>query len=102
MLPVALSLVGARLRGGTTIFLGWFGPRGIASILFALLVLERSALPGREDILVIVVTTVSLSVLVHGLTAYPGARAYAKRLAPTGEPMAEHGSAHEHPVRLPY
>ena len=80
MVPVALGLVGARLRPDTILFLGWFGPRGLASILFALLVVEEFALAAGEEILVIVMATVLLSVFAHGLTSYPGAQWYAARL----------------------
>ncbi len=100
-LPVAISLLGARLRWDTVLFLGWFGPRGIASILFALLVLEQSTLPGREDILVIVVTTVFLSVFAHGLTAFPGTKWYAHRLGKHEPGMEEHAPVTEMSVRLP-
>ena len=60
-------------------FLGWFGPRGIASILFTFLVLGESALPGRDLIFSIVVATVLLSIFAHGSTAFPGSRWYGAR-----------------------
>lgn len=102
--PVALSMVAARLRWETVVFLGWFGPRGIASILFALLVVEASGLPGREAILVIVMATVVLSVFTHGLTANAGATWYAARLEKLKRKpgVAEHQKVTEIPVRLPY
>ena len=56
-------------------FLGWFGPRGLASIVFAILLEEGSDLPHEETILVTAYVTVGLSVLLHGLTAAPLARA---------------------------
>ncbi len=80
MAPVALSLVGKRLRISTLSFLGWFGPRGLASILYVLLILEEFKSEGSEQILVVVMTTVLLSVFAHGLSAYPGAAFYAVRL----------------------
>ncbi|MFQ6022129.1 MAG: cation:proton antiporter [Acidiferrobacterales bacterium] len=103
MIPVAVGLVGAHLRWETVVFLGWFGPRGIASILFALLVVEESELLGRETILVIVMTTVVLSVFAHGLTAYPGANWYAARFAERKRKrdVPEHQTVSEMPVRLP-
>ena len=79
MLPVAMSLLGTRLRGISVLFLGWFGPRGIASILFTLLVLGESALPGRDIIFSVVVTTTLLSIFAHGSTAFPGSRWYGSR-----------------------
>ena len=76
MIPIALSLIGAGLRAPTIGFLAWFGPRGLASILFALFILEEAETPGAETILVTVVVTVALSILAHGLTAAPAARWY--------------------------
>lgn len=76
MSAVALSLIGTGLRWPTWLFLGWFGPRGLASILFVLLILETSSLPHQGEILAATVTTVALSVLLHGLSAAPLARRY--------------------------
>lgn len=81
MLPVALSLLGSRMRADTVLFLGWFGPRGLASILFGLLVVEESDVAGADTIFLIVTWTVLLSVVAHGLTAAPAARLYARRIA---------------------
>jgi len=77
MLPVAISMLGTGARRPTVAFLGWFGPRGAASIVFALLVVEEGGLPGDEILLATVFVTVGLSVLAHGLTAAPLARRYA-------------------------
>ena len=77
MLPVAIALVGIGARRPTVGFLGWFGPRGLASIVFAMLLAEESNLAHEETILVTVFLTVGLSVLAHGLTAAPLARRYA-------------------------
>jgi NhaP-type Na+/H+ or K+/H+ antiporter len=101
MVPVALSLVGRRLRPDTVTFLGWFGPRGLASILFALLILEEFALPGGSTITSVVVATVLLSVFAHGLTAAPAAALYARRMETVkDEPeMAEHLPVREMPLR---
>ena len=76
MLPMALSLVGLRLSLPSILFLGWFGPRGLASILFMLVVMKTSTLPHMETITNIVFIAVLLSVLLHGLTAAPLARKY--------------------------
>ncbi len=81
MLPVALSLLGTRMRVDTVLFLGWFGPRGLASILFGLLVVEESGVAGADTILLVVAWTVLGSVAAHGLTAAPAARLYARRIA---------------------
>jgi NhaP-type Na+/H+ or K+/H+ antiporter len=81
MLPVALSLLGSRMRADTVLFLGWFGPRGLASILFGLLVVEESGVAGADTIFLVMGWTVLLSVLSHGVTAAPLARRYARRIA---------------------
>jgi NhaP-type Na+/H+ or K+/H+ antiporter len=70
MLPVALSLLGARVAIGEALFIGWFGPRGLASIVFAIMVFD-AALPGNETLMATVVWTVVLSVVAHGITATP-------------------------------
>jgi sodium/hydrogen antiporter len=91
MLPVALSLLGARLDWPTVFFIGWFGPRGLASIVFALLALEDlHGVPGPIDEVVATIgLTVLLSVALHGLTAQPLARRYAATQQADQEP-AEH------------
>src|SRR4051794_21803766 len=85
MLPVALALVGARLDGRAILFAGWFGPRGLASLVFALLALESL---GREadEAGAIIAVSVLLSVFAHGLSAAPLAQWYgrAARGAPEG------------------
>jgi NhaP-type Na+/H+ or K+/H+ antiporter len=82
MIPVWISLIGSKLNPITTIFLGWFGPRGIASILYIFIVLEEQSLPGLElDIIyTAAMITVFCSILAHGSTAAPGANAYGKRI----------------------
>jgi len=77
MLPVALSLLGTGVSATTTLFLGWFGPRGLASILFVLLILDMGEVANSERILHVVVLTVALSILLHGVTAAPFANRYA-------------------------
>ena len=86
MVPVALSLVGAGLGHYAVAFVGWFGPRGLASVVFALLALEDLGKPASAAVSVIAFT-VLLSVIAHGVTADPLARRYGPRLAiPAGEP----------------
>ena len=75
-LPVAIALIGSGVRVPSVAFLAWFGPRGLASILFALFVLEEVATPAAEQILVVTIVTVALSIFAHGLTAAPAARWY--------------------------
>ncbi len=77
MLPVSLSLLGTGLGWRSHLFLGWFGPRGLASILFVLLVVSAEGeLPGNDLILAVTMVTVALSIFAHGLTAAPAAAAY--------------------------
>ena len=77
MLPVALAMLGTGMRRVTVGFLGWFGPRGLASIVFVLILVEQTELPERSLLLTVVTWTVALSVYAHGLTAWPGANRYA-------------------------
>ena len=69
--PVAIALLRTGIRPQTTAFLGWFGPRGLASIVFALIVVESAELPGADTIVQVSFLTVALSVFAHGLTARP-------------------------------
>jgi NhaP-type Na+/H+ or K+/H+ antiporter len=81
MLPVALSLLRARLSAVSVLFVGWFGPRGLASIVLAFIVVaEAPRLTGRDEIEMVVASTVLLSVLLHGVTAAPLSAAYARRV----------------------
>jgi NhaP-type Na+/H+ or K+/H+ antiporter len=75
---VALSLLGTRARAPTVAYVGWFGPRGLASIVFAVIVVEEAALPHAQLIVLAIVTTVALSVLAHGLSARPLTDRYAR------------------------
>ena len=80
MIPVVLSLIGKRLLWQTKFFIGWFGPRGLASILFVLLVLDHAQLSHESLVFNTVILTVAFSILLHGLTALPGVNAYAAML----------------------
>ncbi|MCX6971174.1 MAG: cation:proton antiporter [Verrucomicrobia bacterium] len=86
MLPVAVSLAGTKLSRGTVLFMGWFGPRGLASIVLALVYLEQGAQhAGESTIRLAVMVTVLLSIFAHGLSARPGISIYAAsvgRLSP--------------------
>lgn len=80
MLPVAVSLAGSGLDKATIVFMGWFGPRGLASIVLGLVYLEQEKhLPGEQIIRLAVMATVLLSIFAHGLTAIPGIRLLARR-----------------------
>ena len=76
MLPVAIAMLGTGARRPTIAFLGWFGPRGLASIVFALIVLHDAQLPHIGTIVSVTYVTVGLSVLAHGATAAPLTRRY--------------------------
>ena len=80
MVPVAMSLIGSRCLPITTAFLGWFGPRGLASILFGLLIVERMEIAAHERVASIAIATILLSVFAHGLTAAPAASWYGRRV----------------------
>ena len=71
MLPVALALLGTNARAPTVGFVGWFGPRGLASIVFAVLILQAEPIPNLELILATISLTVVASVYAHGVTALP-------------------------------
>ena len=96
MLPVWLSLTGSGLAPREKLFLGWAGPRGLASVLFVLLVLEEYAVPAADEVLACVVLTVLLSIVLHGVTAAPLAASFAARrrgatMAHGGEKNSMHG-----------
>lgn len=78
MLPIWLSLLGTDLKLREKLFLGWFGPRGLASILFTLIILDEFEIPGEQELLACVSMTVFLSIILHGVSS-----AYlARRIAP--------------------
>jgi NhaP-type Na+/H+ or K+/H+ antiporter len=83
MLPVAISLVGTGLAPSTVAFMGWFGPRGLASVVLAILALHGTSDTGglASTIGSAVALTIALSVVAHGLTAGPAVRAYARVVA---------------------
>jgi sodium/hydrogen antiporter len=96
MIPVAIALIGTRLRPDTILFVGWFGPRGLASIVFAILGLEAMHESGIPTTMVAATLawTVLLSVILHGLSAGPLAAWYGRHLAsaPAGIPETSEGA----------
>jgi len=78
MLPVFLSLTGSGIDTEGKLFIGWFGPRGLASIVFAVIVVN-SGLPDSGPLAMTVVCTILLSIIGHGVTANPWARGFGKR-----------------------
>ncbi|MDN4478531.1 cation:proton antiporter [Demequina sp. SYSU T00039] len=90
LLPVALALVGAGVRTPTVLFIGWFGPRGVATIVFGLLAADALGEdPRRYDIAGIFALTVLISVFAHGLSAPPLTRLYARWSRPAGDGVGE-------------
>lgn len=91
MLPVAIALIGMRLSMATTVFMGWFGPRGLASIVLGLVYLEQeSHLPGESTIRLAVMAAVLLSIFAHGLSSLPGIGLYARKIATLDATAPEH------------
>jgi NhaP-type Na+/H+ or K+/H+ antiporter len=78
MLPVAIAMLGSGAKLPTVGFLGWFGPRGLASIVFAVITIQEAHLAGSNTILLATYLTVGLSVAAHGITAAPLAKRYAR------------------------
>ena len=100
MVPVAIALIGTGLRLPTVLFIGWFGPRGLASILFGILVLDEADLPLEAQIFELVMLTVLFSVVAHGLSAAPLARRYGAMAADRAHCAEEHQEVMEHPLRM--
>jgi sodium/hydrogen antiporter len=78
MIPVTIAMWRLHARAPTVAFLGWFGPRGLASIVFAVIVIEESQVPHEHVIVLASYLTVGLSVFAHGLSAAPLANRYAR------------------------
>jgi NhaP-type Na+/H+ or K+/H+ antiporter len=85
--PVAIwvSLIGSDASATTRLFFGWFGPRGLATGLFALLVVGQIDHEFAEPILAIAVNAVWISAVLHGMSAVPGAKWYAARIKKMGD-----------------
>jgi NhaP-type Na+/H+ or K+/H+ antiporter len=80
MLPVALSLSGLKLSLATKLFIGWFGPRGIASILYIMIAIHHThGMKGHETVFSVLTLTILLSIILHGLSAKPLAILYSKK-----------------------
>ncbi len=88
MLPVFLCLLGTPVGTAERLFIGWFGPRGLASIVFAIMVFDAH-LPGNTTLMPVVAFTVLLSVIAHGITANPLTRAITRRRGPGIDPALQ-------------
>ena len=91
MVPVAIAMLGTGAQLPTVAFMGWFGPRGLASIVFALIALEQG-IPDRQMLLTTVMLIILLSVFLHGLSSVPLVAAYSRWY---GAHVARHPSAPE-------
>jgi NhaP-type Na+/H+ or K+/H+ antiporter len=90
MLPVAVAMIRIRLIPASILFMGWFGPRGLASIVLGLIFLEREVNLSYETTIVqAVAATVLLSIFAHGVSALPGIRWYARRVEDLDETAPE-------------
>ena len=89
MVPVAVAMLGSGARRPTVAFLGWFGPRGLASIVFAVILVDDAHLANEPVLLNTIFVTIGLSVLLHGLTATPLARTLRSLVR---GPPARHGA----------
>lgn len=99
ILPVALSMIGADLKRPTVLFVGWFGPRGLASLLFGLVILAKET-ELSEKLFTIVTLTIFCSVVLHGISAAPTAAVYSKWFDKFGRPdLAELEGMTESPIR---
>lgn len=91
MLPVAIALIGTRLSRSTVLFMGWFGPRGLASIVLGLVYLEHgSQHPDDDTIRLATMMTVLLSIFAHGFSVLPGINLYAAKVAKLDASAPEH------------
>jgi NhaP-type Na+/H+ or K+/H+ antiporter len=99
MLPVAVALAGSGLDRATVAFIGWFGPRGLASVVFGLIAVDSLDHTGGQTVLAAVVVTVTLSVLAHGVSASPLARRYGAHAIGLHPGRPEHRAVPGLPVR---
>ncbi len=99
MIPVAISLLGTGLSGATVGLIGWFGPRGLASVVFGLLAVDTLDPAQARVVLPAVTVTVALSVVAHGVSASPVAEWYARRTAGLSTARPEHRALPTVPVR---
>ena len=97
MLPVAIALIGSKLQWVTVAFIGWFGPRGLASILFALILTSETSIEESEVLASVITVVILCSVILHGLSAGPFANRYGQWLSahPKKSAMPEHDEVPE-------
>ena len=103
MIAVAVALVGSKMRWQSVLYIGWFGPRGLATIILTIEVIDQSTLDGASTIADAALFTVALSVLLHGVTAWWGSNTYADSVEshPKRTDLAE-GLEPRSQVRVPF
>jgi len=100
ILPVAVSLIKTGLHSESVMFMGWFGPRGLASIVLMLIMLnDATDIPGLQTIAVVVSATVLFSVFAHGISANPAITWYARKMASLPADAPELKEVLESPTR---
>jgi NhaP-type Na+/H+ or K+/H+ antiporter len=93
MVPVAIALLGTGFRLPSVLFVGWFGPRGLASVVFSVIAVESLPMsPELQLVLATIVLTVLLSVVLHGISADPWAARYGAWAGRTNPPAESEGS----------
>jgi NhaP-type Na+/H+ or K+/H+ antiporter len=98
LLPVAISMIGTRLSAASVLFMGWFGPRGLASIVLGLVVAGQDVqTAGTSLVRIGLIATVLLSIFAHGLSASPGISLYARQIARLGADAPEYEAMSEMP-----
>jgi NhaP-type Na+/H+ or K+/H+ antiporter len=99
MLPVAISMIGTRLSAASVLFIGWFGPRGLASIVLGLVTAGQEVqAAGAPLVRLGLIATVLLSIFAHGLSASPGIRLYARQIDRLGADAPECEAVPEMPT----
>jgi NhaP-type Na+/H+ or K+/H+ antiporter len=89
MIPVAIAMTGAKLDVGTIAFMGWFGPRGIASVLYLLMAVAAIGVEGHERVMSVIVLTIMISVIAHGFSAVPLSKRYGNSQASGSDSAAQ-------------
>jgi NhaP-type Na+/H+ or K+/H+ antiporter len=96
MLLVAISMIGTRLSAASVLFMGWFGPRGLASIVLGLVTVQQEVqAAGASLVRLSLIATVLLSIFARGLSASPGINVYARQIARLGADAPEHEALSE-------
>jgi NhaP-type Na+/H+ or K+/H+ antiporter len=99
MLPVAISMIGTRLSAASLLFMGWFGPRGLASIVLSLVVAGQEVqTAGASVVRLGLMAAVLLSIFAHGLSASPGIKLYARQIDRLGPDAPEYEAVPEMPT----